>query len=149
MAPVGTHGAHAHAHAGTRSAARMYDERAAAALKRLHKNWMQAWVATFGGIDILVFRFYVEVARKRRDSLRSIQESAAKEELESSVKEELQSTAKEELESTAKEGAGKSLTSGAERTTPYKAPDRAKPARRADEFYDDIFNRTSEEDDTL
>jgi hypothetical protein len=91
----------------------------------------------------------VEVARKRRDSLRSIQESAAKEELESSVKEELQSTAKEELESTAKEGAGKSLTSGAERTTPYKAPDRAKPARRADEFYDDIFNRTSEEDDTL
>ena len=31
----------------------------------------------------------------------------------------------------------------------YKAPSRPKPARRADEFYDNIFQRTSEEDDTL
>ena len=68
----------------------------------------------------------MEVARKKRDSLRSIQEAEA-----------------------AKDEVGEPLASDAEPTTPYKPPARAKPARRADEFYDNIFNRTSDEDDTL
>ena len=45
-----------------------------------------------------------------------------------------------------------SSTSDAEaatQSTEYNPPPRAKPARRADEFYDNIFNRTSDEDDTL